>query len=124
MIETAPSGPSFFVRGNLAPRLWEGLVFSAFEKLVHPYPDAAPAPPPRAFFPFLWACTEGLRGYLLAMTLCTALIGAFEALLFGMLGRIVDWLGRVQPERLWTDERETLLMLVGVLVGSTLLVAL
>ncbi|WP_280154936.1 ABC transporter ATP-binding protein [Piscinibacter sp. XHJ-5] len=99
-------------------------MFSAFEKLVHPYPDAAPAPPPRGFFPFLWACTEGLRGYLLAMTLCTALIGAFEALLFGMLGHIVDWLGRVQPARLWTDEGGTLMLLVAVLVGSTLLVAL
>jgi ATP-binding cassette, subfamily B, multidrug efflux pump len=99
-------------------------VFSAFEKLVHPYPDAPPAPPPRAFFPFLWACTEGLRGYLLAMTLCTALIGAFEALLFGMLGHIVDWLGRMQPSRLWSDERGTLLLLAAVLIGSTLLVAL
>ena len=99
-------------------------MFSAFEKLVHPYPDAVPHPPPRGFVPFLWACTEGLRGYLALMTACTALIGVFEALLFGFLGRIVDWLARVQPSRLWADEHGSLLLLAGVLVASTLLVAL
>ncbi|HJV63993.1 MAG TPA: ABC transporter ATP-binding protein [Albitalea sp.] len=99
-------------------------MFSAFEKLVHPYPDAAPKTPPRAFFAFLWACTEGMRGYIGAMTLCTALIGVFEAMLFGMLGHIVDWLGRVQPSRLWIDERDSFSLLAGVLVASVVLVAL
>src|SRR5262245_21074364 len=117
------TGDAFLPRYPVAPTT-ETLVLSAFEKLVHPYPDAAPAPPPRAFFAFLWSCTEGLRGYLFAMTVCTALIGAFEALLFGMLGHVVDWLARVQPSRLWTDERDSLLLLAGVLVGSTILVAL
>lgn len=93
-------------------------MFSAFEKLVHPYPDAAPKPPPRAFFPFLWACTEGTRGYILAMTLFTAVIGVFEALLFGMLGRVVDWLGKVEPARLWPEHGSTLLLLAGILFGS------
>ena len=61
-----------------------------FERLVDPFPDAPPATPPRGFLAFLWACSSGLRKYLLAMTLLTAAIGAFEALLFSMLGRIVD----------------------------------
>ncbi|HSV20671.1 MAG TPA: ABC transporter ATP-binding protein [Casimicrobiaceae bacterium] len=95
-----------------------------FERLVDPYPDDPPAPPPRGFFPFLWACTRGLRRYLLAMTLLTAGIGAFEALLFSMLGHIVDWLGAVAPAELWTRERGTLLLLAVVLAGSLGLVAL
>jgi len=99
-------------------------VLGAFEKLLFPYPDALPPAPPRSLARFLWACTEGLRRYILAMTLLTAIIGAFEALLFSMLGRIVDWLGRTQPSRLWIDERGSLLLLVGVLVASMLVVAL
>ena len=98
-------------------------MFGAFEKLLFPYPDALPPAPPRSLARFLWACTEGLRRYILAMTLLTAITGVFEALLFSMLGRIVDWLGRTQPSRLWIDERGSLLLLAGVLVASMFVVA-
>ena len=96
----------------------------AFENLIDPYPETAPVTPPKGFLAFLWACTRGLRRYIAAMTFCTAIIGVFEALLFSMLGHIVDWLTRVEPARLWTDERGTLLLLAGVLFASPLVVAL
>jgi ATP-binding cassette, subfamily B, multidrug efflux pump len=99
-------------------------VFSVFEKLVQPYPEAPPTIPPRGFFAFLWDGTRGIRPYLALMTLSTAAIGAFEALLFGFLGSIVDRLASVAPARLWVDEGRTLLALAGVLVGSIALVAL
>ena len=99
-------------------------MFAAFEKLVAPYPEEAPALPPRGFWPFVWACSQGLRRYIAAMTLLTAAIGVFEALLFAMLGRIVDWLGPVQPAQLWAEHGATLWLLAAVLLGSTLLVAL
>jgi ATP-binding cassette, subfamily B, multidrug efflux pump len=99
-------------------------LFGYFEKLVHPYPDAEPAQPPRRFFAFVWACTQGLRPFIAGMTLLTALIGAFEALLFSMLGRIVDWLGAVAPSQLWAQERGTLLLLAGILLASPLAIAL
>ncbi len=101
----------------------ETALFAAFEKLVPPYPEDAPALPPRGFWPFVWACSRGLRRYIAAMTLFTAAIGVFEALLFAMLGRIVDWLGPMQPGRLWAEHGSTLLLLAAVLLGSTLLVA-
>ena len=99
-------------------------MFRWFEKLVHPYPDAPPDAPPRGLLPFLWANTRGLRRHLLALTLLSAAIGAFEAVLFGMLGSIVDWLGRVEPARLWAQERERLLLLAAVLVASPIVVTL
>ncbi len=99
-------------------------MFQAFERLVQPYPDAVPPTPPRAFFAFLWTCTRGLRPYLIAMTLCTAVIGVFEAMLFSMLGRVVDWLGRTPPSQLWTQERDSLLLLAGILVASPVAIAL
>jgi ATP-binding cassette subfamily B multidrug efflux pump len=58
------------------------------------------------------------------MTLCTALIGVFEAMLFAMLGNIVDWLGKVEPALLWQQERSHLLALGGILLASPLLIAL
>jgi len=99
-------------------------LFAFFERLVDPYPEAAPVTPPRGFFAFLWACSRGLRGFLFATTLLTAVIGAFEALLFAFLGSIVDWLAKVEPARLWAQEGPRLLLLAGVLAGSILLVAL
>ncbi len=48
----------------------------------------------------------------------------FEALLFSVLGRIVDWLAKVQPARLWSEQRGHLLLLAAVLAGSMLLIAL
>ena len=107
-----------------AAAIEEQYLFGRFEKLVTTYPDARPATPPRNFFAFLWACTEGMRPYLLLMTLCTAVIGAFEALLFAVLGQIVDWLAQVEPSRLWIEQRRNLLLLAGVLAASPLVVGL
>src|SRR5690606_29573894 len=50
--------------------------------------------------------------------------GVFEAMLFAMLGNIVDWLGKVDPSQLWRQERGHLLMLGGILLASPLLIAL
>ena len=99
-------------------------MFRWFEKLLNPFPEADIAPPSKDFWTFAWSCTEGLRGPMLAMTLLTAAIGAFEALLFGVLGKVVDWLSRVPPNQLWTQERTHLLLLVAILIGSIALVAL
>ncbi len=99
-------------------------MFRFFEKFVAPYPDTPPTPLPEGFFAFLWACTRGTRIYIGGMTLFTALIGVFEAMLFSMLGHVVDWLARVSPARLWIEQRGHLLLLGAILLGSTLLVAL
>ena len=93
-------------------------VFQRFENLVHPYPDALPPPPPSRFFGFLWECTRGLRGLLLALTLCTAAIGAFEALLFSMMAHVVDLLGKSVATQFWADQRNVLTALGALLVGS------
>jgi ATP-binding cassette subfamily B multidrug efflux pump len=101
----------------------ETRLFGLFEKLLDPYPNEPVAAPPRGFFPFVWACTKGARGAIAAMTFFTALCGVFEALLFSMMGRIVDWLAAVEPSQLWAHQRDSLLLLAGVLVASPLLIA-
>jgi ATP-binding cassette subfamily B multidrug efflux pump len=58
------------------------------------------------------------------MTLLTAAIGAFEALLFSMLGRLIDWLGASGPVHFFEEQRTRLWLLAGILVASPLLIAL
>jgi ATP-binding cassette subfamily B multidrug efflux pump len=94
-----------------------------FERLVPPYPDLAPRALPTGFFAFISACTRDMRGYIGAMTVLTAAIGAFEALLFSMLGRVVDWLAKADPAKLWVTQRKPLLALAAILASSTLLIA-
>ena len=99
-------------------------MYRFFEKLLNPYPDAEATPLPKNFIGFIWQCTVGVRGYIVAMVIVTAIIGVFEAMLFAMMGNIVDWLSHTTPDQLWVKEGKTLLLLGGVLLGSTLLVLL
>ena len=93
-------------------------MFSYFEKTVNPYPDAPPVTSPHGFFAFLWRGIEELRGLIVAMMLCTAVIGVFEALLFAMLGKVVDWLSTINPARLWDKAGNGLLLLAGIILAS------
>lgn len=97
-------------------------MFSWFEKRLQPYPDRPPAQPPKQFFGFVWGATRGSRHLILCMTLLTAMIGVFEAMLFSMLGNMVDWLSKVAPSALWAKERHHLLLLACILLLSPLLV--
>ncbi len=99
------------------------MLFNWFERRVDPYPDTLPSPAPKRFFAFLWAGTEGMRPFIAGMMLLTATIGAFEALLFAMLGRVVDWLAAVEPARLWAEEGDKLLLLAVIVLASVFLVA-
>jgi ATP-binding cassette subfamily B multidrug efflux pump len=99
-------------------------LFGIFEGLLNPYPEPEIPAPPQAFFAFIWACTRGLRRYLAGMAVCTAAIGAFEAMLFSIMGHIVDWLGKVDPARLWEVHGSDLLWIAVVLAGSVFVVTL
>ncbi|KPU59143.1 ABC transporter family protein [Pseudomonas fluorescens] len=95
-----------------------------FEKLLYPFPASEPSPPPRGFFAFLWACTQGVRGKIAAMAVLTMIMSALDVMLIAMLGHIVDWLSVQVPSRLWAERGETLLWLVAVMVASIAVVAL
>jgi len=99
-------------------------MFKWFENLVNPFPSQSINATPKNFWAFAWDCTQGLRPYILAMTLLTAVIGAFEALLFAMMGKVVDWLSKIPPEQLWVQEKSHLLLLAGVLLFSTVFIGL
>ena len=97
-------------------------MYRLFEKLLHPYPQANLPDLPRKFLPFVWACTAGMRGYLLLMMVLNAAIAAWDAWLLSILGKVVDWLSRNDPAQLWTQESGTITFLLVFLFASILLV--
>ena len=73
---------------------------------------------------FLWACTKGLRGWLLLFMVLSAGIGIYEAMLFAWIGNIVDWLGVYTPQNLWAEKGDMLLLMFAVMLVSPLWIAL
>ncbi|RYF80621.1 MAG: ABC transporter ATP-binding protein [Comamonadaceae bacterium] len=100
------------------------MLFRYFEKRLPPYPDTEPTLPPKGFFAFLWACTDGVRGKVAWLAGLTALMSAFEAFLFGLLGRMVDWLAGMAPGQLWAEHGSSLMWLAAALAASVLVVGL
>ncbi|MBM3107973.1 ABC transporter ATP-binding protein [Pseudomonas sp. V1] len=67
-----------------------------FERRLDPFPPDELPPPPVGLARFLWACTRGARGYILALALLSASVSIYEAWLFAFLGQVVDLLSTWQ----------------------------
>ena len=76
-----------------------------FENRIDPYPAAEPQVPPSGFFAFVWHCTQGMRRAIAWLAGVSMLRSVFEALLFAMLGLVVDWLAQSGPGQLWEARR-------------------
>jgi len=101
-------------------------LFRFFETRLPAFPDTPmPLPSPSdGMLKFLWACTKGLRGWLLLFMILSAGIGIYEAMLFAWIGNIVDWLGVYTPQNLWTEKGDVLLLMLAVMIVSPLWIAL
>ncbi len=97
-------------------------MFKWFQNLASPFPENVIDTPSKNFWAFAWSCTQGLRPFLLGMTIFTGLIAAFEAALFAMMGKIVDWLSGVPKALLWQNYTSQLIALAVVLIFSTLFI--
>lgn len=95
-----------------------------FEKRINPYPDKNLGTLPKKLSTFLWKCTEGTRFYIIALIITTACFSVFEAYLFAMLGRVVDWLSIIEPAKLWQDEKSSIFLLIAIICSSVLLIAM
>lgn len=95
-----------------------------FEKRIPPYPADEPQLPPTGFVAFLWSCTRGMRGWIVLMTITSALLAIYEAFLFGVMSRVVDWLSTTPMAEFWQVQRGSLLGIAAILLGSIVLLAL
>lgn len=99
-------------------------MYRFFEKMVSPYPKDEPQPTAKNIFSFIYQSTKGIRLFIFLLIILSAIGGAFEAFLFAALGKIVDWLAVVEPDKFWQQEKGTLMLLALVILASTLIVGL
>ncbi|MBF5013100.1 ABC transporter ATP-binding protein [Burkholderia pseudomultivorans] len=99
-------------------------MYSWFERRLPTFPLEDPVTPPKGFFSFVWACTKGARGWLLLIALTSAALAAYEAALFAMMGRVVDWLSSATPANFGDRHFGALAGFAAILAGSALLIAL
>ncbi|MGI9294505.1 MAG: ABC transporter ATP-binding protein [Pseudomonadales bacterium] len=100
-------------------------MFGFFERLVDPYPVEHPSQPPKGLYEFCRHYTKGIEPYLLLMAVLTALLAVGEAMLYGILGQLVDWLAEKDSSNFLQNEWQTLLgMTLFILVAMPVLVIL
>jgi len=65
-----------------------------------------------------------MRGWIGLLTSTSALLALYEALLFALMGHVVDWLGSTTPTMLWQEQRSSIIAIASLLLGSVALLAL
>lgn len=100
-------------------------MFGFFERLANPFPPELPAEPPKGIYQFCRHYTRGIEPYLILMAILTTCLAISEALLYAILGQMVDWLVEHDPQSFLQQEWRTLLsMTLFVLVFIPILVLL
>ncbi|WP_429001310.1 ABC transporter ATP-binding protein [Vandammella animalimorsus] len=95
-----------------------------FERLLAPFPEPAPQPlPSGGVARFIWACTQGMRKYIVLLIALRAAVSIYEAWLFAFLGQVVDLLAAWQSSAVGeAQQRRVLLGIALVMLGSIALV--
>ena len=95
-----------------------------FENLVSPFPKDLIKTPPKSLFKFAWLCIKDIKIYIGLMALLTAAIASFEAILYAVLGRIIDLMITSDPSQFFNNHMHFLLLIIAILIGSTFFVAI
>ena len=84
-------------------------MFNYFERLINPFPPEHPTQPPTGVYAFCRHYTRGIEPLLILMAVLTAVMAIGEALLYGILGQLVDWLASSDPNQFLDQQWPTLL---------------
>ncbi|MEZ9631372.1 multidrug ABC transporter ATP-binding protein [Vibrio breoganii] len=90
-------------------------MYKIFEGFTKAFPKNEPEQPPNTVFAFCRYYTKGFEKPLLLMALLSTIVAIVEVSLFGMMGKLVDWLGSSNPDTFMQDNANTLII-YGVLV--------
>ena len=88
-------------------------MFGFFERLIDPFPKESAQQPPSGVYQFCRYYTQGMEPWLLIMATLTAITAISEALLFGILGQVVDWLTASDPST-FVEESGLYLLVMGI----------
>lgn len=73
-------------------------MFSFFERLTQPFPEAPPGQPPTGIVAFCKYYTQGMWGVIATVSILSAIVAVLEVALFGFLGQLVDWFSEQNRE--------------------------
>ena len=65
-------------------------MFQWFENLINPFPKDLIETPPKSLLKFAWLCIKDIKVYVGLMAILTAVIASFEAILYAILGKLID----------------------------------
>jgi ATP-binding cassette subfamily B multidrug efflux pump len=103
--------------------LLDGQMLGFFERRLDPFPETRFEQPPKGLFAFCWHYVRDATPYLAAFAISAAMLAAGEVMLFGFLGRIVDWLSGAEREGFMEREGARLAGMGALLVFGLPLVA-
>ena len=78
-------------------------IFDRLENACDPLTQAPATQPPDRFFPFVVHYVRPFWKLLLAASSLAAIVALLEVSLFAVLGNLVDWLGKSNPETFWSE---------------------
>lgn len=84
-------------------------MFGIFERFIDPYPPEHPAEPPKGLYQFCRHYVRGIEPYLILLAILTTCLAVSEAMLYGVLGQMVDWLAERETTDFFEEEWPTLL---------------
>lgn len=94
--------------------------FQWFENRLDLYPEQLPPLSREHMWAFIRACLKGCGVWIVTMMVFAAGVGAFEAYLFQMMGKLVDAMNTTAPAQLWADKKTWLLAMLAILALSPL----
>jgi len=98
-------------------------MFNWFENLINPFPKELIKTPPKSLFKFAWLCIKDIKLYVGLMALLTAIIASFEAILYAVLGKLIDLMVASDPNEFFNNHIYFLFFVGLVIIGSTIFVA-
>ncbi len=100
-------------------------LFGFFERLITPFPPEHPTEPPKGLYQFCRHYIRGIESYLFLLAFLTTCLAISEAMLYGILGKVVDWLAEKNTHAFLETEWPLLLaMTVFILVIIPIIVLL
>lgn len=84
-------------------------MFGFFERLINPFPPEHPSEPPKGLYQFCRHYIRGIEPYLILMAFLTTCLAISEAMLYAVLGQMVDWLTEQNTAQFFETEWPLLL---------------
>jgi len=95
-----------------------------FENLISPFPKDIIQTPPKSLFRFAWLCIKDIKIYIGLMAVLTAAVASFEAILYAILGKLIDLMVASGPTQFFNNHMDFLILIAVILIGSTIFVAI